>query len=102
MTLEHSVTEPDAKPVTVIVELPAVDNPVAVNDPVPATVTVIDAVKSVAAGKLLEYVTVYVPIGNAEAELVSVISDVAILAQIGEVPTVVVNAYDGHVHVIVT
>lgn len=45
--------EPASKSVTVIVELPAVVNPVAVNVPVPAVETVIDAVKPVAAGELL-------------------------------------------------
>ena len=44
---------PDARSVIVIVELPALVNPVAVKVPVPAVETVMIAVNPVPAGKLL-------------------------------------------------
>lgn len=72
-----SLLHPDlARFVTVIVELPAVVNPVAVNVPVPAVVIVIVAVSPVAAGELRLYVTVYVPVGSFDVVvLVSVTVD---------------------------
>jgi hypothetical protein len=49
---------PEVRLVTVTAEVPAVVNPGAVNVPVPAVVTVIDAVNPVCEGTLVLYVTV--------------------------------------------
>ena len=53
MVDEHGLCEPEARDVTVIVGVPAVVSPVAVNVPVPAVLTVMDAVRPVWLGELV-------------------------------------------------
>ena len=81
--------------VTVIVALPGVVKPVAVNCPLPAVVTVIGAVP--VPPELLLYVTVYVCAGKPAADEVSVINDEPEEAQTGVAAVVVVMLNTGQV-----
>lgn len=73
IALLQAVGEPEDKFVIVTVVAPVFAKVVVENVPVPAVLTIIVAVKPVAAfGALRLYVTVYVPTGNPAAEEVSV------------------------------